>query len=106
MTIETDARAAQLVPARGATQVFDEPGCLLRHVAALPVLPDADRLWVRDGASGEWIDARTAVYAVPDRPREGMMYGVIAYRDAAVAARLAPGDRLADFASLLAELRS
>ncbi len=104
MVITSERHAAELVPATGAARTFDEPGCLLRFVAGRPDVAD-ERLWVRDEATGEWIDARRAFYVVPDRPPAGMMYGMLAWADAGAAAAARPDGRVSSFEGVIAELR-
>ena len=104
MTVLSAEHAAQLVPVSGAVQDFDEAGCLLRYAAGKP-LADGDRLWVHDEATGSWIDARRAFYAVPRRPRAGMMYGVTAWAERFEAARDSTA-RVLSYDEALAELGS
>lgn len=106
MTIESDRQAAQLVPVTGTPRSFDEAGCLMHYVAMTGDTPAPAGLWVHDETSGEWMDARAAFFVVPSRPVPGMMYGILAYRDRASADEARGEGRVADFHSLLAELRT
>ena len=103
MTVGAESHAAQLGPPQGTVRVFDEPGCLLRYLAGHPPA-DTGRAWVRVEGSGRWLDARAAVYLVPERLPPGMMYGILAFGDSAAA--LAHGEgRLAGLAALLGEFQ-
>lgn len=106
MTIESERRAAQWVPPSGLARSFDEAGCLMRYVAmASPGDPEG-ALWVHDEASGEWMDARAALFVLPGSPVPGMMYGVLAFRDRARADEARGEGRIVGFDALLAELRA
>lgn len=106
MTLTDERHAAQWIPATGSPRIFDEAGCLLHYAAAMGAVPADDRLWVKDEAGGAWVDARTAVYLIPERPDAGMMYGILAYRDIATAEAVGATGRMVHFDDLVAELRS
>jgi hypothetical protein len=78
MIIGDECFAAALVAPTGDVLKFDDIGCLVEHEAAR-LRPDV-AYWVRDAASGEWLDAREARF-VHSRDRASPMgFGLAAYR--------------------------
>ncbi len=68
-------------------RVFDDIGCMvdaLHQELASPV-----NVWVQDAAGGGWLDADAAVYVASGTIRTPMNGGVLAYADAAAAAKAA-----------------
>jgi hypothetical protein len=52
---------AQILTRGGDRFFFDDPGCMVVFAQRRGL--DAERAWVRDEASGRWVDARGAHYA-------------------------------------------
>jgi copper chaperone NosL len=61
MTVVDPKLASQLVGAGEEPRFFDDLGCLAAYLAAHPADPES-RVYVADHASGEWLDARRALY--------------------------------------------
>lgn len=81
MTIVSIKTAAQIVSPGGEPVMFDELGCLRDHLAGHP-LPEGARIFVADHRTGDWLEARAAVFtqAAEQTP---MGSGLIAHRDGA-----------------------
>ena len=71
MVLSDRQAAAQLVAASGERRHFDDLGCMAAHLQGQP-LPA--RAWVR-GASGGWVEARSARYRTG--ARTPMDYGFL-----------------------------
>ncbi len=72
--------AAQLVDESGEHRFFDDIGCMVLFMEGRK---PAERVWVRESASGTWVDARTARYV--QGARTPMDFGFEARADGAVA---------------------
>ncbi|MFT3768231.1 MAG: hypothetical protein QM820_22500 [Minicystis sp.] len=57
--------AAQMLTADGRRSYFDDPGCLVQHLADRRLAPQG--AWVRDGRGDRWLDARAARYVAGAR---------------------------------------
>ena len=58
MLVSDKRYAAQILDSAGEHKFFDDIGCMVVWMDAHP----SQRAWVRDPASGAWLDARTAHY--------------------------------------------
>lgn len=81
MTIVGLETAAQIVSPGAEPIMFDEIGCLRDYLASNPLAADA-MVFVADHRSGEWIDARRAVFT-KTTTRTPMSSGLLAHADAA-----------------------
>ena len=81
MTILSMNTAAQIVGPGLEPVLFDEIGCLRQYLATTPLPPEAI-LFVADHRTGEWVNARTAVFT-KTRTETPMSSGILAYADAA-----------------------
>jgi hypothetical protein len=79
MTIVSIHNAAQIVAPGAEPIMFDEVGCLRDHLAATP-LPDGALVFVADHRTGEWVDARHAVFT-QTRVATPMSSGLLAHSD-------------------------
>jgi copper chaperone NosL len=80
MTIVGLETAAQIVSPGAEPIMFDEIGCLRDYLASKPLDADA-MVFVADHRSGEWIDARSAVFT-KTATRTPMSSGLLAHADA------------------------
>lgn len=80
MTIVSRATAAQIVRAGDEPVFFDEIGCLRDFLARRP-LPDDAVIYVADHRTGEWANARTAVFT-KTTVSTPMASGLLAHADA------------------------
>src|SRR5690349_14924131 len=53
--------AAQILAPSGERRFFDDPGCLVQHLADRKLEPRG--AWVREARGDRWLDARAARYA-------------------------------------------
>ena len=81
MTIVSQNTAAQIVAPGAEPVLFDEIGCLRQYVATMPLPPDA-MVFVTDHRTGEWVDARTAVFTETKRETP-MSSGILAHANPA-----------------------
>ena len=81
MTIVGQETAAQIVSPGAEPIMFDEIGCLRDYLADHPLAADAT-VFVADHRSGEWIDARHAVFT-KTATRTPMSSGLLAHADSA-----------------------
>lgn len=81
MSIISTNTAAQLVVPGEEPVMFDEIECLRKHLTAHP-LPDGAAIFVADHRTGEWVDAREAVFTTTATATP-MGSGLLAHRDAA-----------------------
>ena len=68
-------------------RLFDDIGCMLdalRRETASPI-----HIWVQDAAGAGWLDANAAIFVASPDIRTPMNGGVLAYADAAAAAKAA-----------------
>lgn len=81
MGIVSTATSAQIVAPGEEPQFFDDIGCLRDYVAKVALAADA-AVFVADHRTGEWVDARRAVFTRTslDTP---MASGLVAHADAA-----------------------
>lgn len=79
MTIVGIETAAQIVSPGAEPIMFDEIGCLSDYLADRPLDADAT-VFVADHRSGEWIDARSAVFTKTSLPTP-MSSGLLAHAD-------------------------
>jgi len=79
MTIVSMQNAAQIVAPGAEPILFDEIGCLRNYLAATP-LTDGALVVVADHRTGEWIDARHAVFT-QTAVATPMSSGVLAHTD-------------------------
>ncbi|HEU4700454.1 MAG TPA: hypothetical protein VFS40_14815 [Gemmatimonadales bacterium] len=89
MPIDDPALAAELVPARGAAQLFGEPGCLLAWLAAHPAAQGT--AFVADAGGAGWLPAADARF-VRGRVRTPMAFDLAAWRT--LPADVSPGAAL------------
>jgi copper chaperone NosL len=83
MVIVSQATAAQIVAAGEEPRFFDEIGCLREYLAAAgATLTDQTVIYVADHRTGEWVEARRAVFTRTSAATP-MSSGVIAHTDAA-----------------------
>jgi copper chaperone NosL len=83
MVIVSQATAAQIVSAGEEPRFFDEIGCLRAYLAAASAtLTDRTVIYVADHRTGEWVEARRAVFTRTSAATP-MSSGVIAHTDAA-----------------------
>jgi copper chaperone NosL len=76
MIVNDDRFAAALVTPGGDTLKFDEVCCLIDYLAANPGAAKAE--WVRGYQSGQWHDARQALYVHGPRLQTPMGSGLAA----------------------------
>ena len=81
MTIVGLETAAQIVSPGAEPIMFDEIGCLRDYLADHPLAADAT-VFVADHRSGQWIDARSAVFT-KTTTRTPMSSGLLAHADVA-----------------------
>ena len=81
MTIVSMNTAAQILAPGAEPVLFDEIGCLRRYIATTPLPPEA-MVFVADHRTGEWINARTAVFTETERATP-MSSGILAHANAA-----------------------
>jgi copper chaperone NosL len=81
MAIVSKATAAEIVAPGEEPLLFDDIGCLRDFAAAMPPPPDAV-VFVTDHRSGEWIDARHAVFTRTSL-QTPMGSGIVAHADTA-----------------------
>jgi copper chaperone NosL len=79
MTIVSERTAAQIVEPGADPIMFDEIGCLRNYLAGSP-LGERARVFVADHRTGEWIDARTAVFTQTP-VQTPMSSGLLAHAD-------------------------
>ena len=80
MTIVSRATAAQIVRAGDEPVLFDELGCL-REYLAQRAIPDDAVIYVADHRTGEWVNARAAVFT-NTTVSTPMASGLLAHADA------------------------
>lgn len=76
MIISDERFAAAVVTADGDVRKFDDIGCLVEHESGR-IPPDA-ACWVRDSRSGEWLDARQAIFIHSPSIASPMGFGLAA----------------------------
>lgn len=77
--VVSDPRVAAQIVARGEeARVFDDIGCLRDHLARRGVPRDAT-VFVADHRTGEWVEARDAVYTISTGRRTPMASGIVAH---------------------------
>lgn len=81
MTIVSLSTAAQIVAPGAEPVLFDEIGCLRQYLATMPLPPEANVL-VADHRTGEWVNARSAVFTETRRDTP-MSSGILAHASAA-----------------------
>ena len=69
---------AQLAAPGEEPRFFDDLGCLRDYLATRAVAPDAV-VFVADHRTGEWVQARDAVYSVSSGRRTPMSSGIVAH---------------------------
>lgn len=84
MAISQREFAGEAVSSSSAVQFFDDIGCLARWAAENDP-EEEDALFVVDHGTGQWLDARTAVYLVSDRLPTPMASGLAAFGSHATA---------------------
>ena len=72
MLIKTEENTAQVVASDGRTWFFDDPGCMVLWLEGKGFKESA-KLWVHTLDTKQWVDARTASYAVAEHT--AMHYG-------------------------------
>lgn len=80
MTVVSRATAAQIVRAGDEPVFFDELGCLRDYLARRAV-PDDAVIYVADHRTGEWVNARAAVFT-KTTVSTPMASGLLAHADA------------------------
>jgi len=103
MAISERKYAAEVVPASGEVQFFDDIGCMVQWMRVHK--PEKARIFVVDMISGAWLDAHASYYVRSSRYRTPMGFGIVAFRGL-VEARAAAGEtegRLLTWEQLLAE---
>ena len=106
MLISEPVYAGAYRPDTADARVFDDLACLREAAHKEEGLDEGNvKVWVHDATTGEWIDARTAAFVSSKAIRTPMGGGVLAYRDAAEAARAAAkhGGRALTFADFMSE---
>jgi copper chaperone NosL len=80
----SDRRFAAQIVAPGAEPIFfDDLGCLRDHLSAAGTrVPDEAVVYVADHRTGEWVDARRAVFVRRADVATPMASGLMAHRDA------------------------
>jgi copper chaperone NosL len=70
MIVSNERFASQIVAPHAEPMFFDDLGCLGRHLADGPALPDGAAIYVADHRTAAWVRAELAVYtrAVPAGP--------------------------------------
>lgn len=81
MTIVSRTTAAQIVRAGDEPVLFDDLGCLRDHLSQRPLPGDAV-VYVADHRTGEWVNARAAVFTRTTTSTP-MASGLLAHADAA-----------------------
>lgn len=81
MAILSTRTAGQIVAPGEEARLFDDLGCLRAFVAATPPPADA-RVFVADHRTGQWVDARQAVFTSSSLATP-MGSGLVAHADAA-----------------------
>jgi copper chaperone NosL len=106
MIVNDDRFAAALVTPGGEALKFDEVGCLVEYRGANPGAAKAE--WVRGYQSGEWHDARQALYVHGPRLHTPMGSGLAAVptREAADALAAELNGRVLRYDELPAFLKS
>ena len=80
----SDRRFAAQIVARGEDPLFfDDLGCLRDYVLGHEDLPRSAAVFVADHRTGEWIEARKAVFARQPSLATPMASGLVAHADAA-----------------------
>lgn len=77
--------ASQMVMRDGKRQFFCDLGDLFVHYEVSKKKKDIAAIYVKDHASGAWLDARKARYLAGTKVKTPMRYGIIAFRDKASA---------------------
>ena len=81
MTVSSPNVAAQIAAAGEDPRFFDDIGCLAAYLREHPLQPGAV-LYVGDHQTGNWIDARVAVYSRGDAIATPMYSHIVAHADA------------------------
>jgi copper chaperone NosL len=91
MLVSEIAYASAYRAGSAGTRVFDDIGCMLEAMKRDGVRAGdaALRVWVHDAQTNEWIDGAAAVFVIAPEVKTPMGGGIIAYRDAARAERVA-----------------
>lgn len=77
--VVSDPRVAAQIIARGEeARVFDDIGCLRDYLARQGWPRDAT-VFVADHRTGEWVEARSAVYTISTGQRTPMASGIVAH---------------------------
>ena len=87
MLISEPVYAAAYQARRQEPRVFDEIGCMLDAVRSETASPI--HIWVQDAAGAGWLDADEAIFVASPRIKTPMNGGVLAYAEAAPAAKAA-----------------
>ena len=99
--------AAFLVPGADGPRVFDDAACLFAALAEEPE-PGRVRVWFQDAHGGGWMEAPQAVFVQTSRSTTPMGSGLLAFREAAAAHRVARNrdGEILSFAALRERLAS
>lgn len=82
MLVSNARTAAEILAPGEEPVIFDDLGCLRDFIAATP-LSGAERVYVVDHRTAEWVPAHVAVYTKSTHGGTAMGSGLIAHRDVA-----------------------
>ena len=89
MNVQGDALkfVSEIIDKNGKASFFCDIGDLMAFYDVMKKRQDAVAIYVRDYASGAWMDARTCVFLSGTNVKTPMRYGILAFKDRAAAGK-------------------